>query len=236
MRGEEPRQTFLCEGIDGVERLRRGAALELDELVCLLEAHEGVCEAVRRAAEAGRNRIGGILALRRQQKVHERGGHRAEHEEESSGEPSAEATRLYESGRDHDGGRLDDDVAVADVGEPVRQPSFELSRGQRRDEPCADGKRGCAWAAAGRERARVPVRDQVQPRLRYAGDRRETLDGRVQDGGLAERKLAGADEAERDAIRVPVGAAGEQEGAEHEDREEPVATTGEADRTEERTG
>src|ERR687887_609023 len=29
MRGEEPRKAFLCEGIDGVERLRRRAALEL---------------------------------------------------------------------------------------------------------------------------------------------------------------------------------------------------------------
>ena len=152
-----------------------------------------------------------------------RGRDRAEHEQERPLQPAADAAQLDERRGEHDGGRLDDDVAVPDVRELVREHALELGGRARRDAAGADRERGAARAAAGRERARQPVRDQIQPRLGHPRDRGQARDVRMEQRRLADGQLTRADHAEHDPVEVPVGAADEQERAEAEDREEPEA-------------
>src|SRR5204863_4839138 len=63
MSDEQRREAFLGERIDRVERLRRGAGLELDELARLLEADQRIGKPVGRIAELGRASVGEELAL-----------------------------------------------------------------------------------------------------------------------------------------------------------------------------
>jgi hypothetical protein len=94
VRHEQRRQAFLGERVDRVERLGRGARLELDELAGLLEADQGVGKSVRRVAELGCGRVGEKLPLRREEKVDERCRERAECEEQAALEEAPDPTRL----------------------------------------------------------------------------------------------------------------------------------------------
>ena len=67
-------------------------------------------------------------------------------------------------------------------------------------QPGADRDRRAARPAAGRERAREPVREEVEPRLRHSGERGEPLDRGVEQRRLGERQLARADHPEHDAV------------------------------------
>ena len=64
----------------------------------------------------------------------------------------------------------------------------------------ADGERRAARAAPGGERARQAVGDQIEPRLRDAGERGEPLDRRVEQRRLRERQLARADHPEHHPV------------------------------------
>src|SRR4051794_41393520 len=63
VRPEQRRKAFFLEGVDRVERLRRGRRLEREQLLRLLEADQRIGEAVRGAAEAGGRPVRGELAL-----------------------------------------------------------------------------------------------------------------------------------------------------------------------------
>ena len=66
VRREQGGEADLCERVDRVERLGRRARGELEQLLRLLEAEERVGQAVRGAAQAGGDAVGGELALRAQ--------------------------------------------------------------------------------------------------------------------------------------------------------------------------
>src|SRR5690348_4770117 len=51
VRVEQPGRPVVCERVDREQRLRRGTAFELDELRSLLQARQGVREAMRGVAE-----------------------------------------------------------------------------------------------------------------------------------------------------------------------------------------
>src|SRR5206468_4895552 len=87
----------------------------------------------------------------------------------------------------------------------------------------ADRERGAARPAPRGECAGQAVRDEIEARLDNARERGETLDGRVEAGRFGKRKLARADEAERDPVGRPVERRAEQRAAEHEDRQQAVA-------------
>src|SRR6266550_4617329 len=90
--------------------------------------------------------------------------------------------------------------------------------------------------ATGGERARQPVVDQVQLRLRDASARGKPLDGRMEPGRSSDRELPCADESERDTVRVPIQGTGEQHAAEDKDREQTVTARRPADQAEDRAG
>src|SRR5438105_12586811 len=117
MGGKEGGKTFLGEWVDRVERLRRWARAEVDELARLLEAHEGVRETVRRAAEPSRLAVGGELPLRREHEMDDRRRDRSQDEEQRPLEPTADPAHLDERSCEHDGRRLDGHVAPADMRE-----------------------------------------------------------------------------------------------------------------------
>ena len=98
--------------------------------------------------------------------MHECRGDRAQDNEQHPLEPASDPAHLEEDAGQHDDRRLDEDVAVSDVDELVRQDAFELRRGRERKKAFAHGQRRAARPAAGDERSRVLIRQQIEPRLR----------------------------------------------------------------------
>ena len=99
-------EALVRERVRRVERLRRRARLERDEPHRLLEPQQRVREAVRRAAELGREAVCVVLALRREHQVDERRRERAEHEQERRAGSSRRAARLDDRCREIDHDRL----------------------------------------------------------------------------------------------------------------------------------
>ena len=113
----------------------------------------------------------------------------------------------------------------------VREHAFELCGRSHRDERVAEGDRGASRPAAGRERARMPVPDEIEPGLRDPGPSSQALDTLVERGHLAGQELLRADHAERDPVGVDVDGSRQQKRAENQHREpaiapEPVADCG----------
>ena len=79
----------VVERAHRVERLRRRRGVELDQLRRAVEANQRVREIVR-VDEAGRDRVGRELALRREQEMGERGADRREHGEQEPREEPAD--------------------------------------------------------------------------------------------------------------------------------------------------
>src|SRR5690348_13441540 len=124
MRDEQRGDPFLGEWIDRVQRLGRRARLELDEFAGLLEADQRVGKAVRRVAELGRRRVGKELPLRREEETDDRRGERAEREQQGPLEEAADPACLDDrAGEDRDRA-LNQDVAIADVDELVREDAL----------------------------------------------------------------------------------------------------------------
>ena len=109
---------------------------------------------------------------------------------------------------------------MLDVGELVRQHTFELGRRRDAQETDRDGqRRAAAGAATGRERAGIAVGEHVEPRLDDADLRGEPLERRVQGRRLACTQLAGAEHPHDDPVGVRVDGRGQQhDRAEEEDR------------------
>ena len=140
-----------------------GLACERDELHRGLEAHERVGEAVRRVAELGGEAVGLVLALRREQQVHDRcrDGPSTNRSARCRKPPMRESSTIEPASTDRD--RLDEDVAVAQVRDLVRDDALEL--GRRADAEQADRQRergAAAGAAACRQRPRVAVAQDVE--------------------------------------------------------------------------
>ena len=103
MRDEHARHALgVVERAHRVERLRRRRGVELDELRRAVEADQGVREIVR-VDEAGGDRVGAQLALRREQEVGERGADRREHGEQEPREESADPAELEKRRREEHG-------------------------------------------------------------------------------------------------------------------------------------
>ena len=81
-----------ANGFDRVERLgRRAEPANATSSVACSSREQRVGEPVRRVAELGGEPVGVVLALRREQEVHERRGDRREHEEQRPLEEAADA-------------------------------------------------------------------------------------------------------------------------------------------------
>src|SRR5262249_24657945 len=170
-------------------------------------------------------RGGGVreeLALRRQEQIDERRRERPQDEQQAALEEAADPAGLDDRARQDGDRALDQDVAVADVGELMGEDALQLRRRRRAEQASASGDCRAAGAAAEGERTRIPVREDVELRRRYPGARGEPLDGRVHRRGLRARQLAGADHPERDPVDIEVAGAGQEERAEEEDRKQPV--------------
>ena len=197
-----------ANGFDRVERLGRRARLEGDEPHRLLEPEQRVGEAVRRVAELGRVAVGLVLAVRREQ----RGGRTTPR--------AARARRGSRAGSSRRSARSSmiaaattaatvwvEDVAVAQVGDLVRDDPLEL-RGRRDAEQARrDRQRRAAPCAAAGRRARAGSRRGSGRAA--AGSRRRATDERVRRSRcerrrLGRQELARADHPHRDPVGVPV--------------------------------
>ncbi len=224
MRVEEAPQALLGEGIDGVERLRRGTCLELDQLVRLLEADERIGEPMRCLADRGCGQVGSELTLRGKQEVHEGSGDRTQDEEEPTLEPSTDPGQLDQRRSEHYRRRLQEDVAMPDVRELVSDQALELGGDAYPQQAGTDREPGAVWPAAGHERTGMSVRKQMELRFGYSRASRQTLDRGMESRGLAERQLPRSDHPERDSISEPIHGARRQECAKHQDGEQVEST------------
>jgi hypothetical protein len=91
--------------------------------------------------------------------------------------PSADSAELEQGRCEDDGDGLHEHVSPGGVGELVGEDAVELGRRQRREEPCADDDRLPSSAVAGRQSARIPVGNQMEPGHGDFGAGGEALDG-----------------------------------------------------------
>ena len=94
--------------------------------------------------------------------------------------------------------------------ELVGEHPLELRGRRGGEQPLAERDRRPARAPARRERPRVSVSKQIEPRLGHAGHSREPCDRRVQRRRLSDGKLAGADDPKHNPVRPPVGRRGDE--------------------------
>src|SRR5207247_10480530 len=73
-----------------------------------------------------------------------------------------------------------------------------------------------------------------EPRLRHTGEGGKTLECGMKAGRFSDRQLACAGKSDDHAIRIPVERPGEEDAAEDEDREQPVAAEGPTEQSENR--
>ena len=168
VRHEQRGEALLGERIDRVERLGRRARRELDELARLLEpdaARPRARAASRRSPAATRSAANSRFGDSRRWTNAAAIGPSTK--SSARCEPAADAARLDERRGEHDDRRLHEHVAVADVRELVREHALELGRRQRRRaSPVLTASAEPRGPRPADERARVAVRQQVEPRLR----------------------------------------------------------------------
>ena len=123
--------------------------------------------------------------------------------EQGALEKAADPAELEQRcGEQHDG-RLDDDVAIADVGELVRQHALDLG-GRQGEQAHRERDRRRPHATAGGEAERRASVDHIQPRLDHLSARRESRDNCVEVGVFAFGQLARAEHAHDRPIGGPV--------------------------------
>ena len=231
MRDEQAAEPVLGEGVDREQRLGGRASLERDELGRLLEPQQRVGEAVRRVAELRR------VAGRRRTRASARraGGRTPPRSARGRRGAPAGASRRSGSSRGAARRRRRPPSAPACRGAArarsrARAHPRARPAGRRRRSRCSGRRRSCARRVRSPPRSGCPSRNQVEPRLRDSGARREPLDRRVEERRLADRHLSRADHPERDAVERPVRAErDEEQRAEDEDREPAHAVEQPAD-------
>ena len=118
------------ERLDDVEALGRLVDLHRDRLAALLEPQQRRGEALGVAADLGAGRVGRVLALAGDRELDDRRGDRGEQDQRQRGdqaqralvvaaEPQQHVAEVGDRAADRRGDRLDQRVAVADVGELV---------------------------------------------------------------------------------------------------------------------
>ena len=166
--------------------------------------------------------------------MRERGGDRAEHEQERPREKAAEPAGLDERRREEDGERLGEHVEAADVRELVRDHRLELLAADDPQEAGRHGERRAAGPASDDEGPREAVVDQAELRrsdVQLGGD---AIGRRAQERVLGERERPRVEHAEQRPVAEPVDGDRGAEGAEREQRRAPFAADQPADAGRER--
>ena len=235
MRDEERRQALLGERIDGVERLRRRARLERDEVAGAVELAAARPRA-RRRSRAARDAIRSAASSRL-------GESRRWTNAAAIGPSTASSARSNQPPIRERSTRTTASMTAEVCVRTSRRRTcasscaitrLELGRRQRAEQAGRERDRRAGGPAAGGERARIAVRDQVELRRHDAELGRERVHGRAQERVLGERVLPGAEHPEQRAVRVRVdGERGEQR-AEDEHRRRLRPAERPAERAEER--
>ena len=171
MRDEQRREPDLEERVDRVERLRRRAALERRRAPTACSRRTSAS-----AIGCGDSQIAAAVASARNSRfgdsIRWTNADASGPSTNSSARENQPPTRLSSSSvaATHDDGGLDDDVAMADMGELVRQHRFELCRRRGREEARADCDRRPAGPRPVASARGSPSSHQIQPRLRNTGD------------------------------------------------------------------
>ena len=143
---------------------------------------------------------------------------RAEYGQQRSFEPAADPGEIDENNREHHRRGLREHVTASHVGELMRDHGLELGGRQCAEQTGRQGDRGARGTAAGGQRPRKAVRDQVELRRDDPELGRERVDGRAQQRVLGERILPRAEHSEQRAVRVRVDRERCEQGAEDEHR------------------
>ena len=169
MGDEERRQALLGERVDGVQRLRRRARLERDEVARPVEPEQRVGESVAEPRipaairSAASSRFGESSRWTKAAAI----GPSTASSARSNQPPirdrstSTTASMTAEVCVEH--------VAAADVRELVREHRLELGRRQRAEQSGRTERSRTRRTAAGRERTRKAVGDQIELRRRRCG-------------------------------------------------------------------
>ena len=110
-----------------------------------------------------------------------------------------------------------------DVGEFVGQHARQFAFGHEAQNALGDRDRGVLRVAAGGERIRALVRNDVQLGHRQPGARGQGVDDAVELGCLGFADLVGAVHAEDDLVRKPIAAEVHDDGEDEGDHQPPGA-------------
>ncbi len=145
-------------------------------------------------------------------------------------EPEQHVREVGDRGADRRGDRLDQDVAVADVGQLVGEDAAQLVLGEEFGDPAGHGDGGVLGVAAGRESVRLVLGDHVEAGHRQTGTGRQFTDDleEARVVGLLDR--LGAAHLQRQFVAEEVGAEVDQQGDAEEERRRRRAADDGADR------
>ncbi len=228
-----------------------------------LEAGQRRCERPPLAEPAGGGLVGEVLPLPRDGELEHHRSQRGEDDRRQRPDDAERAlvvvateqpgelqeVRDRGDGRaDHRCDRGDEDVAVLDVRELVREHGAHLVPRKRLDEALGNGHRCVTWAAACGERIWLLGRDQIEPRQRQPRALAERTDVLVHCRQLIVGQRPGTAQLQRELVRPPVhgevhpdrqdeeeeepagpadqGADGDEEGAEPREQDPGTDTRG----------
>src|SRR5680860_876492 len=171
--GEEAGDALALEGLDDVERLGCLVDLHWDVRRPLLEAQQGAGQRLGVAADRRAAGVGRVLALARDRELDDARGDRRQQDHRQRGdqaerrvvvvaEPEHHVGEVGDRGADRRGDRLDQDVAVLDVRQLVREDAAQLVIGEQVEDPARHRHRGVLRVAAGGEGVGLVLRDHVE--------------------------------------------------------------------------